>query len=71
VGCHHWRAGNHHGARALLRKGIGHLGPFAPACRGVDVAALVGDATALLETLERGDAPFDPRLAPLVRLVAS
>lgn len=71
VGCHHWRAGNRHGARTLLRKGIGHLGPFAPACLGVDVGALVRDATALLETLQRGDPPFDPLLAPRVRLASS
>lgn len=70
VGCHHWRAGNHRGARTLLRKGIDHLVPFAPACLGVDVAALVRDAQALLERLDHEDAPFDLIDAPRVRLTA-
>ena len=71
VGCHHWRAGNRHGARTLLRKGIDCLAPFAPACRGVDVAALVRDAQVLLERLEHGDPPFDLSYAPRVRLSAA
>ena len=70
VGCHHWRAGNRHGARTLLRKGIDYLVPFAPACRGVDVAALVRDARALLQRLDQGEAPFDLSDAPRVRLTA-
>ncbi len=70
MGCHHWRAGNRHGARTLLRKGIDYLVPFAPACRGVDVAALVRDARALLQRLDQGEAPFDLSDAPQVRLTA-
>src|SRR5258708_36173065 len=42
VGFHHWHNGNHHGASVLLDEGIRRLGPFAPRCQGVDVAALVG-----------------------------
>ena len=71
VGCHHWRAGNRHGAQTLLRKGIDHLASFVPACQGVDVAALVRDARTLLERLDGSDElPFDLRDAPRVRLVA-
>ena len=71
VGCHHWRAGNRHGARTLLGKGIDHLATLAPVCRGVDVAALVRDARRLLERLDGPDELlFDLRDAPRVRLVA-
>lgn len=51
VGLHHWREGNYHGATVLLDAGIERLGPFAPSCHGVDVAALVADATAVRERL--------------------
>ncbi|MSQ36808.1 MAG: DUF309 domain-containing protein [Chloroflexi bacterium] len=71
VGCHHWRAGNRHGARTLLGKGIDHLAPCAPACQGVDVAALVRDARALLERLDQQEqVPFDLNDAPRVHLIA-
>jgi hypothetical protein len=36
-----------------MAEGIDRLRPFAPACQGVDVARLVGDATALREELLR------------------
>lgn len=53
VGLYHWSRGNHHGASVLLAEGIDRLKPFAPECQGVDVAALVRDATALREELLR------------------
>ena len=68
VGCHHWRSGNRHGARTLLRKGIAHLSPIAPVCRGIDVAALRRDAAGLLARLDRADLPFDPAAAPRIGL---
>ena len=46
VGFHHWRRGNYHGASVLLEEGLTRLGPFLPACQGVDVEGLVRDATA-------------------------
>jgi hypothetical protein len=46
VGFHHWRSGNFHGATVLLDEGIERLRPFIPRCHGVDVAALIKDATA-------------------------
>jgi predicted metal-dependent hydrolase len=51
VGFHHWRNGNFHGASTLLEEGIDRLRAFAPRCQGVEVAALVVDATAARERL--------------------
>lgn len=72
VGFHHWRNGNHHGASVLLDEGIERLRPFAPSCQGVDVAALIGDATAaraeLLRLGPEGMKSYDLRHAPKVRL---
>ncbi len=51
VGLYHWSRGNHHGASVLLAEGIERLGPFAPECHRVDIAALISDATALREEL--------------------
>jgi uncharacterized protein len=55
VGFHHWRNGNFHGASTLLEEGIERLHRFVPRCQGVDVEALVADATAARkELLARG-----------------
>ena len=51
VGFHHWRKGNFHGASTLLYEGIERLRPFAPRCQGVEVDALINDATAARERL--------------------
>lgn len=71
MGFHHWKNGNFHGASVLLEEGIERLRPFAPACQGVDVAALVADATAAREKLlELGAGrmrEFDLTEAPRVR----
>jgi len=53
VGLHHWSKGNFHGASVLLAEGIERLRPFAPSCQGVDVAALLRDASALRAELLR------------------
>ncbi|MBI4172187.1 MAG: DUF309 domain-containing protein, partial [Actinobacteria bacterium] len=45
--------GNFHGATVLLAEGIERLRPFAPSCQGVDVAALIADASAAREDLLR------------------
>ena len=72
VGFHHWRNGNHHGASVLLEEGIARLGSFAPACQGVDVAALIRDASAARDELMRlgpdGMRGYDLARAPEVRL---
>jgi predicted metal-dependent hydrolase len=51
VGLYHWSRGNHHGASVLLAEGIDRLTPFAPECHGVDVDALIRDASALRDEL--------------------
>jgi predicted metal-dependent hydrolase len=72
VGFHHWRNGNHHGASVLLDEGLARLGQFAPRCQGVDVAALISDATVAREELRRLGAErmneYDLTRAPKVRL---
>lgn len=73
VGFHHWRNANHHGASVLLDEGLARLEPFAPACRGVDVAALIADATAARAELARLGAgrmaEYDLGRAPQIRLI--
>jgi predicted metal-dependent hydrolase len=72
VAFHHLRRHNHHGTVHMLTGGPRYLLPFAPTCQGVDVAALIADATAALAEVERlgpgrlGD--FDWRLVPKVRV---
>jgi len=74
VGFHHWRNGNHHGATVLLDEGIERVRPFAPSCQGVDVDALIRDASAARETLARLGPErmeeFDFASAPRVRMTA-
>ncbi len=72
VAFHHWREGNFHGANVLLEEGTRRLVPFAPSCHGVDVAALIADATAAharlreLGAARMGDADLT-EIAPRVR----
>ena len=72
VAFHHLRKLNHHGTVYMLTRGPNYLRPFAPSCQRVDVAALLRDAAAALEAVERlGSsrlAEFDWRLAPQVRI---
>jgi len=55
----------------LLEEGLERLRPFAPRCQTVDVAALIGDATAARERLlalgPTRMAEFDLAGAPRVR----
>ena len=66
-----WRAER----RDVLTRGPRYLAPFAPACRRVDVAALLRDAAAALREVERLGpsrlAEFDWSLAVRVRMVVS
>jgi NADH dehydrogenase len=70
---HHLERGNCPGALTLLEKGTGHLRPLVPACRRIDVAALVADADRLRQALEGlGPERFrevDRGLIPRVRMV--
>jgi hypothetical protein len=73
VGLHHWRSGNFHGATVLLDEGIERLRPFAPRCHGVEVAALIADATVARARLEAlgasGMKDVDvAKIAPRIRL---
>jgi hypothetical protein len=43
VTLHHLRRGNWQGATIMLRRALGHLEPFAPAWRGIDVADLLDE----------------------------
>jgi predicted metal-dependent hydrolase len=73
VAFHHLRRLNHHGTVYMLTRGPRYLAPFAPRCQTVDVQALLDDAAAALEEVERlGRArlhEFDWRLAPRVKFV--
>jgi hypothetical protein len=55
-----------------MDEGIAHLAPFAPSCQGVDVAALIRDASAARDELLRlgpeGMSSYDLTRAPKVRL---
>ncbi len=53
IGMHHWANGNFHGATVLLAEGIARLRPYAPSCQGLDVTALIADASALRDELLR------------------
>lgn len=53
VGYTHTQRGNAAGAQSLLRRGIDHIRPFAPAQHGIDVARAVDDAESFLETLQQ------------------
>ena len=47
VGFHHLRKGNYNGVIKVLGRGINYLKPYAPECYGVDVARLIGEASAV------------------------
>jgi predicted metal-dependent hydrolase len=72
VAFHHLRRLNHHGTVYMLTRGPRYLAPFAPRCQGVNVAALLQDAAAALQEVERLGparlAEFDWRLTPKVRV---
>src|SRR3954467_13815994 len=53
VAFHHLRRLNHHGTVYMLTRGPRYLAPFAPQCQCVDVAALLQDAAAAREAVER------------------
>ena len=73
VAFHQVRRNNYHGAVTVLRRGVAHLRPFAPACQQVDVAALIADAERALAALEalgpERMTAFDWQLAVCVRLL--
>ncbi len=72
VAFHQQRRGSYRGTVYLLDAGIAHLAPFAPACLGVDVAALIAAArqcrAAVVALGPERLAAFDPQLIPRIRL---
>jgi predicted metal-dependent hydrolase len=52
VGLYHLERDNYAGATTKLRRGVELLEWFRPSCQGVDVEALVADATRLLAAVE-------------------
>jgi hypothetical protein len=75
VALHHWRNGNFKGAVILLEGGGRLLRQVPPVCLGVDVAALIGQATLVLESLtELGEermAELPPQLIPKLGVLHS
>src|SRR5215510_10282728 len=47
------RRRNYHGTVQMLSRGVRHLTPFSPRCQGIDVEALVIDATFTLKAVEQ------------------
>lgn len=72
VAFYHMQQGNWRGALKMLERGRGKLLPFLPACRGVDLAALLVGVerceAALRELGLERLAEFDHALFPLVRV---
>lgn len=60
AGYTHYLRGNAHGARALLERGLARVGPYAPAHRGVDVAALLESAQPHLEAFAHAEDAGEP-----------
>lgn len=52
VGFYHITRRNYNGAVKVLTRGINYLKPYAPCCRGVDVARLIDEAMRVLEQVQ-------------------
>jgi uncharacterized protein len=62
----HYRRGNPHGARTLIRRGTGRIGPYGPEHLGVEVARVVAEAedhASSIEAAERAGGGM-PELVP-------
>lgn len=70
VGFYHITRQNYSGAVKVLTRGINYLKPYAPCCRGVDVARLIDEAARVLHQVQaRGAArigEIDPTTLPRV-----
>jgi predicted metal-dependent hydrolase len=73
VGCYHFLRDNYKGAIIKLQTGADYLEPFAPACRGIDVAQLISDARGLREAIVANGPTrldhVDRSLLPRIRLL--
>ncbi|MGE5335776.1 MAG: DUF309 domain-containing protein [Nitrososphaerota archaeon] len=70
VGCYHLLRGNYRGALLKLASGADYLEPFAPGCRGVEVARLIADARRLHAAVVAhgpgGTSEVDRALLPII-----
>jgi predicted metal-dependent hydrolase len=64
VAWHHAGRGNRPGCERQLAKAARRLGPFAPAHRGVDVAAVLARLEAAQRVLDSGSLDLPPPLDP-------
>jgi uncharacterized protein len=74
VGLYHLLNGNRRGALNLLGKGLDKLTAYQPACQGIDVEALCGEARAWLDRVRQtseGELSVDPEQLPRIRWLAS
>ena len=75
VGMLHLQRNNYGGAVAKLETGVRLLRWFRPVCQGVDVEALIADATrardAIVALGRDRLQEFDPSLTPIVQIVGS
>jgi uncharacterized protein len=51
----HYRRGNPHGARTLIRRGTGRIGPYGPEHLGVEVRRVVAEAERHAEAIEAAE----------------
>jgi uncharacterized protein len=51
----HYRRGNSHGARTLIRRGTGRIGPYGPEHHGVEVERLVREAEGHAAEIEKAE----------------
>ena len=75
VACHHLREQRYQPVITLLERGCGYLEPFAPACMGVDISALLTSSARCLAEVKRLGPErlheFDWSLVPTRSLVPS
>lgn len=68
----HWMSGNAFWAEDLFASSYNLLGPFAPACDGIDVDALLVEIEKChriaREARESGETPPDPDLMPAIKI---
>jgi len=74
VALYHLSNGNRRGALNLLSKGLDKLATFQPACQGIDVDTLCGEARVWLDRVRQagaGELTVDPAQLPRIRWLPS
>lgn len=69
AGCYHLEKGNAHGARTLIQKAVAKLEPYAPAHRGVAIAAFLAGLRRVLGRVDRVPPARDRVALPVLDLV--